>query len=294
MLKKEFSEKESSSIKFDRVRIVLIDLEGFMTCSCGYVQRMLMPCRHICSVIDKVENYVPSLFHIRWHKLFNYYYSKNANDSICSKTTDALEAMLFCTREHSYHLSGRYKGIFIKNTPFMKSLEPFISSRDSVNELMDFIMHETRSRGALISNSYNCDQIINADNTVDEHDEQYLTCQIQDFGGNSITSTQFSQEHDIYAGDVPSNTSKVQNNYYKEGLGVYEEMMKTCPNIHEFNQCIEAMTSRHFSHIAMKGINSSIGRKGFTTVLGENRTSNKNVERHMTVAEQILKKSKLN
>ena len=65
----------------------------------------------------------------------------------------------------------------------MKSLEPFISSRDSVNELMDFIMHETRSRGALISNSYNCDQIINADNTVDEHDEQYLTCQIQNFGG---------------------------------------------------------------------------------------------------------------
>ena len=129
-----------------------------MTCSCGYVQRMLMPCRHICSVIDKVENYVPSLFHIRWHKLFNYYYSKSANDSICSKKSDALEAMLLCIREHSQHLSGRYKGIFIKNTHFMKSLEQFISPRDSVNELMDFIIHGIRSRGAVISNSYNFDK----------------------------------------------------------------------------------------------------------------------------------------
>ena len=71
----------------------------------------------------------------------------------------------------------------------MNTLGQLTSLRDRINELMDFIIQETRSRGAVISNSYNCDKIINTDNTVDQHDEQSFTYQIQDFGGNSITST---------------------------------------------------------------------------------------------------------
>ena len=118
-LKKEFTSNKSLTMKFDRLRIVDIDAEGFMSCSCGYVQRMLMPCRHICSVLDKSENYVPSLFHIRWYKLYSYYYTKSVNNEICSNTKEALENMLLCTRENSYCMSGKYKGIFIMNTPFM-------------------------------------------------------------------------------------------------------------------------------------------------------------------------------
>ena len=29
---------------YDRVRIVDIDMEGYMSYSCGYIQQMLMPC----------------------------------------------------------------------------------------------------------------------------------------------------------------------------------------------------------------------------------------------------------
>ena len=50
--------------KFDRVCKVLIDSEGYMSCSCGYVQRMLMPCRHICAVISNPAYYTPSMFHV--------------------------------------------------------------------------------------------------------------------------------------------------------------------------------------------------------------------------------------
>ena len=56
---------------------------------------------------------------------------------------------------------------------------------------------------------------------------------------------------------------------YEEGLGVYEEMAKTQSSQRECNQCIEAKTSRHFSHIALQSIHSIIGRKGCTTLLGE-------------------------
>ena len=69
-----FPEKKSSALSFQRVRTVTIDTDGYMTCTCGYVQRMLMPCTHICAVIDKPDYYEPSMFHVRWYKMFNYYY----------------------------------------------------------------------------------------------------------------------------------------------------------------------------------------------------------------------------
>ena len=56
---------ECSIVRFDRVRIVLIDVNGYMPCSYGYVQRYPLPCRHICAVLGYIEYYEPSLFHIR-------------------------------------------------------------------------------------------------------------------------------------------------------------------------------------------------------------------------------------
>ena len=56
---------ECSKVRFDRVRIVVIDVNGYMSCSCGHVQRFLLPCRHICAVLGYIEYYKPSLFHIR-------------------------------------------------------------------------------------------------------------------------------------------------------------------------------------------------------------------------------------
>ena len=54
-----------NNIKFDRVRIVLLDVNQFMSCSCGYVQRYFMPCRHICAVLKDIKYYDPAFFHIR-------------------------------------------------------------------------------------------------------------------------------------------------------------------------------------------------------------------------------------
>ena len=38
---------ESETLLYDRVRHVVIDSDGFMSCSCGKVQMYLMPCQHI-------------------------------------------------------------------------------------------------------------------------------------------------------------------------------------------------------------------------------------------------------
>ena len=35
------SQKSYEPIKYDRVRMVTISTDGYMSCSCGYIQRML-------------------------------------------------------------------------------------------------------------------------------------------------------------------------------------------------------------------------------------------------------------
>ena len=85
-------------IKFDRVREVKVDTEGYMSCSCGYVQRMLMPCRHICAVLENIDNYVPSLFHIRWHKLYSYYYRNLEESDLCLNISSALNEFYDTTK----------------------------------------------------------------------------------------------------------------------------------------------------------------------------------------------------
>ena len=48
----ECASYDSTKLLCDRVKIVTIDSEGFMSYSCGKVQMYLIPCRHICAVIE--------------------------------------------------------------------------------------------------------------------------------------------------------------------------------------------------------------------------------------------------
>ena len=86
----EYASYDSSKLLYDRVRIVSIDCEGFMSFSCGKVQLYLMSCRHICAVIEDKELYVPSMFHIRWHKLFNYYHGNSFGMKLATHSTAAI------------------------------------------------------------------------------------------------------------------------------------------------------------------------------------------------------------
>jgi hypothetical protein len=68
-------EGEKSPItRYHRVRNVSIDSEGFMACTCPYGYNYLAPCRHVMAVLGTSDNVVPSLFHIRWWEVFNYYF----------------------------------------------------------------------------------------------------------------------------------------------------------------------------------------------------------------------------
>ena len=108
----------AAKIKFDRVRHAIIDANQFMTCSCGYIQRFILPCCHVCAVLKELKYYEPSLFHIRCHKSFNYYYGNAFSTSIAPDTNTAINEMLNETRSNHYHASGKYKGIPLHNSIF--------------------------------------------------------------------------------------------------------------------------------------------------------------------------------
>ena len=105
-------------LKFVRVRVVTIDGEGFMSCSCGYVQQMLMPCRHIAAVLKDKENYLPSLFHVRWNKIYNYYHNQQSLAEICPNVSMAIKNLDIFFKTKSFKESGKWKGVYVANTNF--------------------------------------------------------------------------------------------------------------------------------------------------------------------------------
>ena len=76
-LKKSVGEEgEPTSINellVDRVRMITMH-DCYMSFSCGVVHRYLMPCHHVYAIIAKIGHYEPSMFHVRWHKLYKYYH----------------------------------------------------------------------------------------------------------------------------------------------------------------------------------------------------------------------------
>ena len=89
---------DSSKSIYDRVRIVSIDTEGLMSCSCGKVQTYLMPYHHICAINSMKRFYVPSMIHIRWHKVYNYYHGNNFCEKLASHCTGTINDIICWTR----------------------------------------------------------------------------------------------------------------------------------------------------------------------------------------------------
>ena len=96
-----------SNIRFDRVIVVQIDEHEFISCSCGYCQRFLLPCFHVCAVLKDIKYYEPSLFHLRWYKSVSYYYAHDFSSKIAPQTNEALKTMLDETCSSHYRASGK-------------------------------------------------------------------------------------------------------------------------------------------------------------------------------------------
>ena len=133
---------ESNHPKFKRVRIVEIK-NNYLICSCQLPQRWLMPCVHIYCVLKKKEYVMPSMFHLRWWKHFNYIFQNEVNyatTDICKKLEDAL----FNIRSNHFDQSdnNKYKGVYLNNIPkFKEKVQILWNNEDSSDEVITFMMY---------------------------------------------------------------------------------------------------------------------------------------------------------
>ena len=292
------SQKSYEPTKYDRVRMVNISTDGYMSCSCGYIQRMLMPCRHVCAIINDTKFYTASLFHIRWYKLYNYYYKNNKPTmNGCCNTKDALETLLLSIRSNAYNKSGKYKGIYMYGTPFHNFLQSksFIPVKDHVNQLMDKIIYETNQVGYVLSNTYSINPNKMVSKSInDEQPSNILVCNNDHFGGNADVSVHLSQDNQAYQQNDGVFVNANDDSFYKKGLHLYEDMMRSCSNEKQFKECVTLMSTQHYKHIAEKGTNTFYGAVGNVQLFGEDRTNKKHIGRHKSIAESLSKKFKNN
>ena len=190
---------------YDRVRIVSIDCEGFMSCSCGKVQMYMMPCRHICAIIDKKEYYIPSMFHIRWHKMFNYYHGNNYGTKLATCSTQSIHNIVLWTRNNCFRQSGSYKGVYVKDTVIFNEFPDFDSMKTNndilVPNVMTKILNQTNRGKPVIKDSIQVDVIENLfegnqiedDNSVS--DDLDLD-EMNNIGGSSQVQCYLSQKNE--------------------------------------------------------------------------------------------------
>jgi len=281
------NEDIANNIKFDRVRIVLLDDNQFMSCSCGYVQRYLIPCCHVCAVLEDIKYYDPSLFHIRWHKSFNYFYGNSFSPNIAPRTNDILNRVLDDTRATSYSDSGKYKGVPLMNSNFIKDLPVFVHERldknieeHSIIDLMIKILEHTNTHGPVLKDSIQlCDQTSNDEsntdcifiNNGDESDDNIDGCTAH-FGGSSQTETQLSTARLAIDNAAPMNEVIQTSSYYKLALPLFEDMMNSCKTIEQFKKDCETLERRHYEHIAENRGPQQNNTTQHTYLFGQNDT----------------------
>lgn len=283
----QFDSRESGTLLYDRVRHVVIDSDGFMSCSCGKVQMYLMPCQHICAIISQKKYYVPSMFHIRWHKMYNYYHGNSFGNGLATHSMRTIDNIVTWTKENCYRQSGSYKGVYVQESDFFKDLLDFNSLKRNgdilVYNLMNKIVSETNRGHPVLKDSIPLN-VVEEMNAVSEYDDIDSTMdtkidEMDNMGGSSQVECQLSQHREEIDNNIDHFGSH-RNTYYREALPLFEEMVNSCPNDYLFKEMCTILRNRHMVHVASRGINNQLTNTNAIALFGENNTNRRKVKRH--------------
>ena len=285
--KSKFDSRESGALLYDRVRHVGIDSDGFMSCSCGKVQMYLMPCQHICAIIAEKKYYVPSMFHIRWHKMFNYYHGNSFGNGLATHSTRTIDNIVSWTKANCYRQSGSYKGVYVENSDFFTELLDFnlLKTNDDilVSNLMNKIISETNRGHPVLKDSIPLN-VLEEMNAVTQYDDIDSTMdmkidEMDNMGGSSQVECYLSQHREEIDDNIDILGSH-RNTYYRDALPLFEEMVNSCPNDYLFKEMCTILRNRHMVHVASRGVNNQLLPSNGSALFGENNTNRRTVKRH--------------
>jgi len=179
--------------KFDRVHIVSVDIEGFMNCTCGYVHEFLAPCRHLMAVLDNIEYLVPSLFHIRWWKHFNYFFGSSYAMEEHGPMHDKLVAMHNLLHEKAFDSSMVFRGCCVLGTGFLDE-DRSIDNESSHYHIMKAVRTYIQEVGPLLQGDVSFKRYLVDDdemsNDMNENGFVNIFNNDIDFGGNGTLNSE--------------------------------------------------------------------------------------------------------
>ena len=191
------SSNDSPVTKFDNVHVVSIDGQ-FISCSCGYVNQYMSPCRHVMAVLKKEENLIYTSFHYRWWKQYDYFYLKHftensqMNDPAILNLIKKLKDWISFTVSNGYYGNGEYKGCYLESKVIDDLLEMNIEE-DDVHDTMKKVKNYISDVGPVIRNSraFENPHYMNEDNLGSQNNQ--LLPQQMDMTMESHISQNWSQ-----------------------------------------------------------------------------------------------------
>lgn len=275
---------------------------GYMSCTCGYKKRFLMPCRHMCAIINDPKKYTPNLFHIRWYMTYNYYFKRPFAQQKVPGVAAALTEMHETTLKTGFNPStGEYRGVPVTNTLFLQSLPPFeenleeTTSKTSKLETYEFmkrIYDETIVKPVVRGTILKDDSKIQHHNDIgddlvfaDDSDNNIIPATM---GGNSeITAVKTIQR--LAMEDEPTPDIHRNDMAQLRLMPIFQEAMATCTNGEQIDRLFDAIT--HCNHLNLRDAASkSKKRDGGTQLYCEGNYKHRKQPRHRYGFEKCKKR----
>ena len=307
--------------RFIRVRVVTLTHSNHLTCDCGYPKRMLMPCVHICCIVEDILYYTIELFNLKWWKHFNYYY-KLGSSKYDEQTRKSLDEALQKSRIDDFDSNnGKYLGVPLNGTPLLEKLmnHIHIDTNSNDNDLnMMITIHNMRlnnkpiEKGShthhhlikskndniisninlsidvpIINTNVNNDNIIESfinDNNYNQFDIDHPAS----MGAGSQVESQLSQFREDSSSKQMKRKDIINDNYYNEIEPYFKELVKTIKNKEQLLESIDVIEKQTFKNIANDDNRTQVDNLG-TTFLGEHNGPKRKETRHKFLYERFNK-----
>ena len=133
----------------------------------------------------------------------------------------------------------------------------------------------------VIASSYNISDTLKINPSENDGENNHHPITLEDnvehtqtsFGSTSNVCVKLAQTHADYDEIVDDKLGSTSINFYKEGLPAYEEMIRTCPDMKAFEECLDIICTRHTLHVCSKGLQGANVVRKATVVFGEDITT---------------------
>lgn len=220
---------------FYRVRVVTMCDDGFMSCSCGGPHRYVMPCRHICNVLNDVKLFQPSLFNLRWWNKFNYFHEKTYGMELVPSIIDSMKEALKDERETCYTSDGKFKGVHVGTESLLIQNFKEINWGDQKLGVMSGLLHYELIHGPAVIGDKKMQLYISRFMTMKVYPKYdgNTTTRLRDMG-LADTNIQFDMINDALGGGSQAVLSLSQ---YREDTGFDGNNDKMDDNSVESMEC---------------------------------------------------------